>query len=115
MTKEQATARAKRLKAKMTTKGWKIRVSDNIGWHYSIHNGYITVYESRPGTYHALMGDVKDGFGGLAVWTPIVNYGKNPNEVVVRTLNAAKKYVEGLYSVVDEQFKLLGLMGLKNN
>jgi len=36
MIKKKAILRAKLLLNKMETKGWKIRVWENLGWHYEL-------------------------------------------------------------------------------
>ncbi len=103
MTKEEATAHGEKLLAKMKGKWWKLRVHENLGWHYCVFNGALSIHQSNDGRYGALLSNIDEGRycgGGLAVW----NDGKyyiDPNRAVLNQLAKAKAHVEQLLDVVD--------------
>lgn len=71
-TKEEATQAAKALLEQMPKrKGWRIRVWENFGWHYTVNNDYVSVSETMEAgvlRYHAMISDVPNGVGSPAHW-----------------------------------------------
>ena len=113
-TKEWAQENGMKLLRKMKSTGWRLRIHENMGWHYSVvctfPNGYsIKVHQSDNGRrllnqYWCLFGDM----GGLAVWSTDT-YSSNPNESVRKQLAACRKYsdeitgnVIALQALVDD-------------
>ena len=47
MNKQEAEERGQALLKRMKGKGWKLRVHENIGWHYNVWNGPAAVYAIR--------------------------------------------------------------------
>lgn len=107
MTKETATANAKILKAKMKTKGWKIRVWENFGWNYSIQNGYMGVSPCfSSGKYFAMLATEIGGAGVPTYWHDPKVY-RDPNKAVKQQLARAQTFVTFSQNVIDEQRQLL--------
>lgn len=95
MTRQQAALEGRILMRKMTTRGWKLRVWENQGWHYAITNGSITVHPTFGGYYFTLMSpDAKRPGGGLAVWT-FQRRSKDPNKVVRWQVEDARRIIQG--------------------
>lgn len=54
-----------RLSPQFTRDGWKVVAHENIGWHWTLRNGPISVRESFDGTFSVLVsGRVDDDMGG---------------------------------------------------
>lgn len=72
--KADATKAAKKVLKLMEGKGWKINVWENMGWHFMVGSGPVSVHasENRSGkTQYCSMVNSEPGcFGpGLAMWT----------------------------------------------
>ena len=103
MTKREATARGKKLLKKMKGKGWKLRVHENIGWHFNVWNGPIAVHDSGDGIYWCLMGTAADCLGvacGHMDWSDNF-HNKDPNKVVEHQVRIARKVVDGMGAVIE--------------
>ena len=97
-TKAQAIKKAKELLGKMKTKGWKIRVWQNLGWHHSVINYGIQVIGPsgcREEKYSCYLSNEKDGGGSPTYWHDRNSY-INPNEAVTKQLAKAHEFVNGL-------------------
>ena len=81
MNKKEAIRKAKRLRDMMITSGWKIRVWENLGWHYEINNETVSVTESSGGRYFAMLRP------HYSYWE--VPHHKNPNKAVELLLKEA--------------------------
>jgi hypothetical protein len=101
-TKAQAEKAGKKLLKRLKGKGWKLRVWENIGWHYSARNGPINVYESHTeGMYSCLLSDrLDDPIGGSALWTTEFR-NKDPNKVVAHEVKAARKQLNEIIDAVS--------------
>lgn len=106
MTKNKAMQRAKAMQAKMKTKGWRIEVHENFGWHYSIRKGWITLYESTcdgfPSTYWTLMSNMR-GAGETFLLVPDrhTRRQKDPNKAVEAQLKVAKAHLKKIQDAVQ--------------
>ncbi len=106
---KQAAAAAKKL-AKLMGAGWKPRVWENLGWHYSASWGnLITVYPIRyrvsdKTSYHCLLSDTKrEHFqGGSMLWPNNTKSFTCPKKCVAAQIKRAKKVVEGLNQIIEE-------------
>ena len=109
-TKAQATEKAKELLGKMKTKGWKIRVWENLGWHHSVMNYGIEVYgpsyPSEEGKYSCFLHDKKRGAGSPSYWHDAKSY-KDPNVAVERQIAKARKFIEGIDKHLNAVVKAL--------
>lgn len=103
-TEKQATRKAKALLSKMKTKGWKIRVWENIGWHHAIYCGYLSIHEFA-GKYNAMLSD--DTFAGTPIYWSHGNFYKDPNKAVTMVMKAAEKFVKGCSDIIEETKKKL--------
>lgn len=117
-TKAEATAKAKALLKRMTTKGWKIRVHENMGWHYNLINGPVNLYEyvleiGKP-HYSCLIGTENGGCGvGLALWTEEKAFkhpsSKDPNKCVARAVSFAHSVIVNYFNLLKPAFLAIGL------
>lgn len=73
---------------------WKARVYENLGWHYSLQRGPITLYE-REKEYSALIDDrLEDPVGGLALWTNDVSKRySDPKKAVIAAIKQVEEVV----------------------
>jgi hypothetical protein len=113
MTKTEAAEKAVELKNMMKSPGWKVRVWENMGWHYSIYNGNLAVYPSFvKGTYHANLSDSSDLLswhnngdkvpsGTPSYWHKAETF-KDPNEAVASQVKRARAFVNQLQLVVTD-------------
>lgn len=91
-TKAEATKVAKAAIKKMRTKGWKVRVWENCGWHASIFRGFLHIhYDEYLKTYSALMGADASCPGGEMYWSHHFRH-KDPNKVEIHQLNVAIRF-----------------------
>lgn len=86
--KGSAQARAKHVQSLMTSKGWKIRVWENMGWHWSLNKGWITLSEGF-GTFSTLASS--DCGVGEVYLDVIKNDFKDPNTAVEAQLSMMEK------------------------
>lgn len=106
-TKKEAETRGNALLNRMHGIGWKLRVWENMGWHFAVGNGSIDLSEgyTRPGkkpTYHILMGTVEGGVGGTY---PFVMEGRaftDPNKAVRVQMKYARQQIDALTALVTK-------------
>ena len=107
MNHETAVKHGKALLRRMKGKGWKLDVWENMGWHYAVYNGTLTVHASEYAmsktTYFTLLGDEERG-GGLGFWTENgpESSSEDPNEVVERQVAYALKVAKGHLAIVKK-------------
>lgn len=105
-----ARAAGAALLKRMRGRGWKLHVWENLGWHYSVHSGAISVHVSRRlggvPTYWALMSDSLPARGGVAcsgamIWSdPNHEQFADPNRAVRHQLRLAQVVVASLTRTV---------------
>ena len=109
-TKAEATAAAKRCLKKMRTSGWKIRVFENMGWHWRLQNGYLAVadvgYGKSTGRYHAMMSSVS-GASGTPSWWYCDATSTDPNKVIRLQLRRALEFANHINEIVAGAAKVL--------
>ncbi len=95
MTKQTATERAKKLQARLnkSTGGkWKIRVHDNLGWHFNVYTATISVSQYGAKEYSCLIGNGKYQFAGEGIWS-IDNTSTTPEECIRKQLEEVRDVV----------------------
>lgn len=95
-----ATIAAKELLARMTTKGWKIRVHKTLSWHYNLVNGNLSLHPSCRKYFCLLSGNEHPG-SGKGIWTDI-GFFKDPNEAVRFCVNEARAVLIELIGIVEK-------------
>ena len=94
-TKNAARQAGRRLITKMNSKGWKLRVWENMGWHYSIRKGAVTLYEtiymSGEKVYDTLMSSSTPGAGEM-YYDPRQKNFTDPNEAYFHQLRVASNH-----------------------
>lgn len=99
MTKSEATSAAKRLLAQMSGRGWKIRVWENMGWHYSVETRGLSVTEhlGLPIIYrfHCMLRPHYTFFGS-------VQHAAYPNKAVIKCLCAVRQSLREYNNILDE-------------
>jgi hypothetical protein len=87
---------------RMTTKGWKVRVHDNLGWFWCLEHesGLLTVsggqlpYGQNPKKgFHAMLSSTKDSGACDTAWYDTEHF-DDPNEAVTHRLQLAASYIE---------------------
>jgi hypothetical protein len=110
MTKSDATERGAALLKRMKGKGWKLRVWENFGWHYSVYCKNLSVHsygeylERGKESFTALLdSDPTRHDGGYSLWTehpcPMFH---DPNEAVQVQLKYAYKVLADLQKAVTQ-------------
>ncbi len=113
-TQNEARKAAEALQKKMhNSHDWKVRVWENLGWHYEIRNGPLSLLNSPrsvPVRYLCMMSEDKDTDGsGAHVWSSHDYWDEDPNaavrlqveyargiiDVLTQTLEAAERIVHG--------------------
>lgn len=101
MTKSEATRAARKLLARMSGRGWKIRVWENIGWHYSVDTNRLAVHEYHDhlpkSRFCCMLKPHYTLFGG-------VQYACDPNKAVEACIAVARDWVGRYAQIVDEAF-----------
>lgn len=96
MTKSEATLAAKKLLAQMTGRGWKIRVWENLGWHYSVETNRVAVYPSLGGKFHCLLKPHYTLFGSDP------RHYRNPNSAVENCIAIAQDKLNSYQYILNE-------------
>lgn len=97
MNKREAIKAGKDLLKQMVGKGWKLRVWENLGWHYSVYNHGMNVHQDGPASreYSVLLADDGVGSGGLGVWTDTeCRFHSSPNAAVRAQMRLARSIVD---------------------
>lgn len=81
MNKQKAILGAKALLKKMNTSGWRIKVWENLGWHYSLINQTVSITDEEDTRTRAML------CPHYSFWE--VSYHKNPNRAVKLLLEKA--------------------------
>jgi len=99
-TKAGAEKEGKALLKRMKGKGWKLKVWENIGWWYRVHNGPVAVYPTTKDRFFCLLNDnVKVACGGLATWTDDFR-SKDPNRAVSHQVKFAREVLDRMEKAV---------------
>jgi len=109
-TKEEATEKAEKLLSKMTTKGWKIRVWDNLGWHYALEHPCgmsLHVHEYGEKTSYMPYLSPDDHGGDCSIWHDPDQDADDPNEAVQKKIMYAQAYLEPYIQCIEKAEKML--------
>lgn len=109
-TEQEATQEAHRVSQLMKTKGWKIRVHQNAGWHFALHNlgGKLSLHQSEYGEqlqYWTLFSISHPGCGDPHFTQHGVHFA-DPNEAVSFQMEAVENYFTTLQKL-HKQFTQL--------
>jgi len=102
---KDAIEKANALKSKMTGKGWKIRVWQNLGWHYSIYSGNVAIHPAcafKTKKYFACVSNLTDDppVSALALWHEVKLF-ENPNDAAEHAVKKAREAVAELNRAVE--------------
>ncbi len=105
MGRKEAESRGKRLLKRMKGQGWVLDVWENLGWHYAVENGPLTVYGDHfpgaNGTFSTLLGENEDDrHCGSFNWSPRGKRYKDPNRAVKAQLRLAREYVDSVSALM---------------
>lgn len=109
MTKSEAIKSGKALLKRMKTKGWKLRIWDNCGWHYAIavNDGALSLYQDGR-IFTCMIANPGSTWAGSYDWHPSRKF-TDPNKSVSNALKLAKAYSS---RVSDHLFEIeLALVG----
>lgn len=117
MTKKEVTRKGRVLLKLMRGKGWKLRVWENMGWHYSVVSGPISVHPTlwSDETYYFSMisDDPKRAGGGAGIWTSSgLATRKDPNQSVKVSYKIMDSVVERHIQVREAAKRAAGLNDL---
>ena len=111
-TKKEATSLGRKLVKKLDGKGWRLRVHENLGWHYNVWKGPISINASfnprgKKTTYSVLISssDERPPVGGLVLWTSNDTSRashKDPNVAVRRAVKYARLVIDRLSAQLRE-------------
>lgn len=107
-TKAEALRRARQVKAQLKTKGWKIKVWNNLGWHWSLDHldGHLTLHEClHSKTFSTLFSTGDYAHTGSYNWLVRGSF-KDPNKAIEVQLHAAREYVKRTAAWVDNLKKV---------
>lgn len=97
-TKKQMQAKGEKVLASMPKDvGWRLRVWENIGWHYAIVADHISISEYQ-GRFHCLIGE-ETGTGGP--WTSPGGSYKTPMGAAKGELAVFKNYMQRQNAVLS--------------
>ena len=118
-TKDEAIVAGGRLLGMMEGDSWRLRVWENLGWHYTVESPPFTVspsgdYKEGRGKprYFCLMADRLDRCGGTGsgMWTTRFISG-DPNEVVRVELAQAEEVFEMITAAMEQARNVVGTNG----
>lgn len=101
--KAAARAAGMKLLRRMKGKGWRLRVHENIGWHYSVYRGPLQLFPSGPRHFFCLLsGNPTDrpAMGGDGIWIDRGVY-TDPNKAVDGQIRLARAVIARLTRAVD--------------
>ncbi|MBD3405073.1 MAG: hypothetical protein GF411_02920 [Candidatus Lokiarchaeota archaeon] len=102
-TRAEATKKAEALKSRLQGQGWKIRVWENIGWHYSIENTHCNLTVSEfIGKFGVSLSDERGYPGDPAFWHDSDDYRDDPNEAIRVKLQHCREFVDNMDVIVTE-------------
>ena len=108
-TKAEIMAAGQRVLKMMKSPGWKLRVHNNIGWHYSVYHPKSGIQlccgyqQLNPKNFSTLMSESQGadyGGTGSTLWSHD-KYFKDPNKAVEYQLKLARDFVNNLKNVVE--------------
>ena len=106
----EAVKAAKATLKRIKTKGWAIRVWENIGWHYALQNEYMNIYPNyETGSkefFISLMADEARENYGYPAFTDRFRH-SNINKVIEHQLELAKNYAARINKIIKQQVKAL--------
>lgn len=105
--KEEAAQRAEQILKKLKGKNWKAHVHENMGWHFSLYNGPMTLHEDRYRQRHTfstlLNGKCHDDdnyhSGGEIYWSP-GGSSDDPNKAVQKQYATAMQHFKSILEVL---------------
>jgi hypothetical protein len=100
VTKDQATKLGKALLRKMKSKGWKLRVWENLGWHYCLVNPPLTLHPGIDGYWIFMTDKLNEADYGSYLWSMRDSFA-DPNEAVRAQVVLAQKNIKVLNETVD--------------
>jgi len=83
-----------------------LRLNENLGWFYSVTNGWMNI-SPCDGGFYCLHSDVQGGLGGLAMWHVKNTVTRDPNECVRKQLKCSREAVNKLVLAVDSCDRLV--------
>ena len=108
-TKGDALRAARKAKALLKTRGWKINVWNNLGWCWSLDNldGHFTLWQSEhTGRFTTLFSDGRHEHTGSYNWSTGSQSFKDPNKAVEAQIKLARGYVKRTAAWVDNLKKV---------
>lgn len=110
LTKKEVEAKGKELLEMMEGDGWELIVSENLGWHYSVSNKYISIfpclYDNKE-RYTCLMSALPDRHWGEAFWTTQEVF-DDPNDAVKHQIKVAREFVNKCLDAVQHVENFIG-------
>jgi len=107
-TEKEANRKAEILKTQLKGDGWTIRVWENIGWHYSLHNCGLSLMEEesveRLEYWCLLASDLKYTGSGEIYWAEEESdrFHFSPHEAIEAQLKLAEEYLFKFMQNCDE-------------
>ena len=92
---DKIVAQAEHLLSLMKGDGWKLRIWENLGYHYAVYNGTLTVHTHHGGNppYFCLLNLDEINGGGEVFWTGDVGESfADPNEAVRQQLKVVREF-----------------------
>ncbi len=97
--------------------GWQPRVSENLGWHFQVQLGTISVHENiHTGKYWVLISDeIGNANSGAGIWSSGHIESANPVMAIKKAVKVSEDVVYKLVSVIESNDKLLKTKHVKPN
>lgn len=101
-TKAQVTAEAKKTLKQMKTKGWEIRVHENLGWHWCLENvgGHFCIH-GEDNCYWTLLSDGDYAHTGSVDWNARKEF-SDPNRAVDHQLTLAREHRDKISAWINQ-------------
>lgn len=90
---------AEKLLNQMKGSGWKLKIWENLGWHYCVCNGPLQVHPSSIDDSYFTLLDGDGSGGGSPCYSVDTNF-NDPNEAVRVQLETARLFVNSQDEIV---------------
>lgn len=107
-TKAEAMLAARKLLARMNSPGWKIDVWSNLGWHFCLKRGTMSLRQDG-NTYNVYYSDEEGGVGEPTYYNICGHRSNDPNVAVAGAINRAEKFIRRLILILNKNRTAHGL------
>lgn len=107
----QMAKKEARKAADILGRGWKVRVWENMGWHWSVFNGPVSVYS---GYWAMISSDIHNATYGSGAWSVDTVYRNDPRAAVAHAAIPMFRHMAKVKAVEKSVYNMLKGWNKKN-